>query len=214
MIGLSEFNIFLVKIYLEHWFTSTLAAQAALNDVKLIEQLKQYRQINSSLAEAALKIMSRHMWYLSDITLGLSFFDPRHSEESLAKMAASLDRTGDQQNLFRKVLNNDDDELDVTNMVSQNTCKFFEIVGVDYDFIRSPPSCWHENDDYIKIKEIANNLTVVNDPAERAIGLLKTVNNTLTMDSTQQNNLIQVIEKFNQNHPNGNKGTILKNLEQ
>lgn len=90
---------------------------------------------------------------------------------------------------------------------------FFDIIGIKYDFIQSTSSCWLGNENFKKIEQFAINLTVVNDPAERAIGHLKTVNNTLVMENSEQNDLIQVIEHFHKTHPNSNKSTILANLK-
>lgn len=187
-----------------------------MNDIKLIRQLKEYRQVNQELADTALSVISRHLWYISDIALGFTFFDNRHSQETLTQMSRALKKPGDERNLFRNIsidFENEED-LDLTKMISKNTLKFFDIVRVNYDFIQTPPSLWHENENYKKIDQIVRGLSTVNDPAERAIGLLKTVNNTLTMNFDEQNDLIQVIEEYNKKHPNANKSTILKNLRE
>lgn len=62
------------------------------------------------------------------------------------------------------------------------------------------------------MQKIIANMIVVNDPAERAIGLIKEINNTLVKDPEQQNQVIQVVENFNKNHEDRNKSTIIKNL--
>lgn len=146
MRGLTEFNIFLVKIYVEHWFKCTLATHAASNDIFLIQQIQQYRKLNFSVAEAALEIMSRHLWYLSEIAIGLSFFDPRHSLNTLDEMASALNSPRDQQNLFRYKCFFKEANLKIVDLVSENTKMFFDIIGINYDFIQSPSSCWRKNE--------------------------------------------------------------------
>lgn len=203
----------MVKIYLQNWFTCPLATLAPLNDILLIEVLIKYRKTNEMIANLALKTFFRHLWYISDIALGFSFFDPRHTEETLIKMTAALKHPGDQKNLFRNVTLDCEQHLVVTKMVSENTMKFFDIIGVGSSFLDIHPSYWPNNENYKRIKEIVQNISVVNDPAERAIGLIKTVNNTLTKDHAQQNELVQVIEQRNKTFKNNTKGLIVSNLK-
>lgn len=175
--------------------------------------LKQYRKTNEMIANLALKTFSRHLWYISDIALGFSFFDPRHTEGTLMKMTAALKHPGDQRNLFRNVSLDCEENLDVTKMVSEYTLKFFDIIGVGSSFLDMHPSYWPKNENYKRIKAIVENISVVNDPAERAIGLIKTVNNTLTKDQVQQNELVQVVEQRNKTYKNNTKGVIVSNLK-
>lgn len=165
------------------------------------------------IANVALKTFSRHLWYISDISIGFSFFDRRHSEKTLVKMTAALKHTGDQKNLIRNTSLDWKENIDVTKIVSENTLKFFDIIGIGCSFLDLHPSCWPNNENYIRIKGIVQNVSVVNDPAERAIGLIKNLNNTLTKDQVQQNNLVQVIEQRNKNHKNNTKGVIVSNLK-
>jgi len=58
------------------------------------------------------------------------------------------------------------------------------------------------------MKSIVENVSVVNDPAERAIGLMKSVNNTLSKDLTQQNYILQVIENYRQHYNGHTKHTF------
>lgn len=215
---LLQFSTFAVKVYLKHWFTCSLAAEAPKNDLQLIIDLKEYRTVNSEIADAALKKFSGHYWYFGDMLSGLSFFDARNDEIKLVEMVSALNRTVRHE---RNILRNTDlkwntihnDDLDIVKFINANTRRFFKVLGNENpDFLRYPPSSWCENESYVKMSSIIKNLTVVNDPAERAIGLIKNVNNNLTMNREQQSHLVQVIENFRHNHPDSKKSTILKNL--
>lgn len=72
------------------WFTCTIASNAPMNDTQLIGDLKKFRSINCSIADEVLDKLSNHLWFLSDILVGLWFFDPRHNENTLLKMVAAL----------------------------------------------------------------------------------------------------------------------------
>lgn len=189
-----------------------------------MKDLESYRNINKNIADATLKTLSRHLWYLSDILLGLSFFDNRHSEETLQEMAAALKKEPSENlNMLRNksvmVTRDQCMHINVSNikeMISSNTLKFFNIVlgcNEQLAFLERHPSTWNQDAQYTQISDIVKTLTTVNDPAERAIGLLKGINNTLAIDQDQQNHLIQVIELYNKNHPNSNKATIVQNLK-
>lgn len=107
----------------------------------------------------------------------------------------------------------------IPDFVSKNTMKFFDIIANDendYDFLKKNPSTWATIPSYTKMKKTIKNLIVVNDPAERAIGLIKTINNTVTKSAEQQNYVIQIIEDYRKSHPkqhpNTTKKTLLENL--
>lgn len=135
------------------------------------------------------------------------------TEEKLAKMAAALKKPAKTEYLFRRTNLNIEGDLDISTLISSNTMKFFRIMGCnDVGFLSEHPSTWETNPSYTKMSKIVKHLTVVNDPAERAIGLIKNFNNKLTKDSVQQNHLLQVVENYNKKHPNANKLTIVKNF--
>lgn len=78
--GLLQFCTFAVKVYLKHWFTCSLAAEAPKNDLQLIIDLKEYRTVNPEISDAALENFSGHYLYFGDMLSGLSFFDARNDE--------------------------------------------------------------------------------------------------------------------------------------
>lgn len=215
MNGLLQFCTFAVKVYLKHWFTCSLAAEAPKNDLQLVIDLKAYHTVNPEIAAAALEKFAGHFWYFGNMLSGLSFFDARNDEIKLAEMASALNRTiRHERNTLRntdlnwKTIHNDD--LDIVNFINANTKKFFKVLGDENpDFLRCPPSTWGENETYMKMSSIIKDLTVVNDPAERAVGLIKNVNNNLTMNPEQQGYLVQVIEDYRKNHPDSKKSTAL-----
>lgn len=221
--GLVNFNHFVVSVYLKNWFKCVLATQAPLNDLDLVKDLHSYRQHNEAISEAGLKKMTDHLWYLGDILVGLSFFDDRHSDRTRREMLTNLQKDcKTSQNLLRNRSSTVQElcKSEIPDFISKNTMKFFNIIANDeneYDFLKKNPLTWETTPSYIKMKKTIKNLMVVNDPAERAIGLVKTVNNTVTKSTDQQNYLIQVIEDYRKSHPkthpNTTKKTLLENLQ-
>ena len=61
--GIKRFNRFIVFIFIESWFSSRCAADAPINDIKLIQRLNSYDDDN--IRSTGLNMMQRHSWYVS-----------------------------------------------------------------------------------------------------------------------------------------------------
>jgi len=58
-------------IYVQFWHEALLGRKAPLNDVQFLELLTSYP--NRTIVKAARDTFSRHLWYFSEILVGLSF---------------------------------------------------------------------------------------------------------------------------------------------
>jgi len=67
-------SLFVVLIYMEHWFLAPAAVSAPHSDLQFIKQLQAYRGINNDVAESALNAIMNHLWYLTEDLVGLAFF--------------------------------------------------------------------------------------------------------------------------------------------
>ncbi|KAK4882268.1 hypothetical protein RN001_005587 [Aquatica leii] len=88
--NLRHICIFIVKIYVKAWFTSPSAITALNNDPTLMQQLILYKKVNSSIPQAALKKMIRHLWYLSDQLAIMPLFDDSLDLSVKEKMVENL----------------------------------------------------------------------------------------------------------------------------
>jgi hypothetical protein len=70
--AIQRFNRFVVKVYLQSWFSCRKVVDAAVNDIQLIQRLKDYD--DSAIQAKDLKMMERHSWYLSQELATLSLF--------------------------------------------------------------------------------------------------------------------------------------------
>lgn len=75
-------------------------------------------------------------------------------------------------------------------------------------FLVKHPSEWPADNEYPKMGDIVHNLAVVNDAAERAIGLMKQFNNRLTISQDGHNDVLQSVENFRRKTPKYKKKTI------
>jgi hypothetical protein len=72
--GLFYFLLFVSDVYMRAWFEAPLSAAAPANDLRFLRQLSLYG--NPVVSEAAVTAFSRHLWYLSEVTVGMALFDP------------------------------------------------------------------------------------------------------------------------------------------
>lgn len=182
--------------------------------MSLIQSLEDYKKTNQKISEVCLTVFARHYWYLSDILVGLAFFDDRIDDETKVEMVAALkNRKNHDKDEFRNNSLIIGSKTDIVDLISEKTLKLFQILsGTEFvGFLETPPSEWCNNVVFQKMHSIVCNLAVVNDSAERAIGLIKQLNNTLTADQQKQNHLIQVVEQFRKENADKNKSTFMHN---
>ncbi len=216
--GLRDFSVFVLKIYLESWYTAACAATAPQNDLNLLRKLQKYKTTNETIATAAIQSFSRHLWYLSETLIGLAFFDSTVPVVMKRAMVSSLDKDGELDVPLRRFvieprnIERETDQLcskELSDFVSSNTRKLFVAAGITDDFLKTDPNTWDRNDNYIKAQKIIHNLKVVNDAAERGVALIQSFNAVLTNQEEQKQFLLQIVEKHRQDFPNSKKSTVV-----
>ena len=86
--GLTEFCIFIAEHYVRPWFTAMCPAMAPRTDLNLFKRLADHP--NSVIRHAASNKIAKHLWYLSEVTVGLSLFDDGISVECKRHMVNNL----------------------------------------------------------------------------------------------------------------------------
>lgn len=209
--NLEHFTLFIMRVYLKPWFTSTDASGAPRNDSNFIKNLNGYKNTSNCIYKLALKVFSGHLWYLSDTLIGLAFFDNRVSDDIKLKMVKSLDKIGTNVLEHRiKIPDHSISNCELNDLVTNNTHKLFTALNIKTDFLTTHPSTWKNSmqflDGYKKLKAVK----VVNDAAERGIALMTSFNGTLTNQEEQQQYILQVIEKHRKDFPDSKKTTLLQ----
>ncbi|KAK5645149.1 hypothetical protein RI129_006449 [Pyrocoelia pectoralis] len=188
---LQDFNVFVLQIYLKCWYTSPCGASTPYNDLKLLKELDNYKEVSKVIAAAAVKSFSGHLWYLSETLVGLPFFDSKVPSELKVKMMTTIQTK------------------QLCDFVSQNTLKLFAALEITKDFLNQDPGTLENNKDFLEGRRRIQNLKVVNDAAERGISLIQSFNGIITNQEEQKQYLLQVIEKHRQDFPNSNKSTVV-----
>ena len=86
-----HFNTFVLKVSLKAWFTCACPSSDPRNDLQLLSELDSYKETHYAVDKAAIKSFSGHLWYVSEILIGLAFLDSEDSAEMKSAMVAVLD---------------------------------------------------------------------------------------------------------------------------
>lgn len=157
-----------------------------------------YRETSQSVSDLAVKGFRNHLWYLSEESVALSFFDPLVSVDTKFQMVAKLHCPSLLKKPRKKFSVSKDYDLsqlecvDLSYFVSTSTMSFFSKLGLSTSFLDLHPSEWPNDESYIRALDIVKGLHVVNDVAERAVALVKDYNCNLTKSETNYQNLLQV----------------------
>ena len=209
---LERFVQFVALCYVPWWLTCPLAADAPINDLKLLRRLQEYGAVDAVIAEAAEKAFSRHLWYLTEELVPLCLFSEDVTEEDKATIAkellqlpkdSPLKRCG--EGFGKPILPSiDSDVRDMISLFGPDSWIFFNLLKLDHTFLADPPREWNTLDSYARSKEIIDNLFIVNDTAERGVKLASDFLSGAKKETSFQN-ILQVVENHRKSLPNQRK---------
>lgn len=193
--NIRDFLLFSIKAYIKFWFQTSFARLAPNNDILFIKQVLALKSTIPKIVESVSNKLVNHLWYLNNVNVALAFFDENVSNQTKRQMV---------QRLNQPVLSNLDNNplrlsiadiselknLSLPKLTSIRTKTCFRIVGIDTDFLKLDPKHWKNNMQFRNAQEKVNNLTCVNDSAERAIALYQKYKDNVSDDGAKSN-LIQ-----------------------
>jgi hypothetical protein len=190
---IEEVCLFVTAIYIKYWFECPSSTGAPMNDLTLLCELSAYS--NRDVAKAAITAFGRHLWYLSEILVGFSFFDDRVAVEEKRLMMVAL-RENDGSDDPPKRISPFTEPLTkgIHDFVTKSTLKFFKLLDLQEEFMEHDPSEWGELEVYQRNKEVVQSVKVINDLAERGVALIQEFNMSLTRNEEQKQFLLQVVE--------------------
>lgn len=213
--GIRNICIFLTRIFVAYWFGCMNAVNAPRQDLQFIQDAIKY--FDTKVSDSLLYKIRNHLWYLSEEAVALGFFDENISFELKRKMVKALGNFEDENEevvipkrlivTFEQVKSFANKDL--SDFVTPRTKRFFDRLQIDIGFLHFDPSTWQDREDYCAGKQICLNLTVVNDPAERAVKLITDFNRALTYDEQDKQYLLQVVEHYRQKYPSFSKSSLM-----
>jgi len=176
--------VFYSVYYAKAWLTSPFASQAPSYDLAFIKALEEVCSAKgnlphdfSKIVKSALNKMQDHTWYLSERLVGLAFFDTSVDYSTKEAMRLALlkykrkpYRKSQQMPQCSSFLNKH-----LKDFVGPDTYRLFDLLHFNEELIKKPVSNWLASPDYQHIVTVVENLSVVNDCAERALGMATTL---------------------------------------
>ena len=203
--------IFIVKAYVPVWFTCTQSIAAPRHDLEFMKTLIDYQKVNKRIALAAQTKFQNHLWYLSEVSLGFAIFDEHLSFEERNKIVHSIQKNvADDEPAHKRHLQwRDVPSLNLSDLATSNTSKFFSILDLDVAFFGHPASEWATRDDYQKGRDIVSHLCVVNDHAERMVKLMTDYNKSVTKREEQYQHVLLGTHSLRKSLPDKKKSTLI-----
>ncbi|KAK0043713.1 hypothetical protein Bpfe_026974 [Biomphalaria pfeifferi] len=191
--GIQRFNHFVLKVYIQSWFTCCSAVDAAVNDISLINRLHDYEEVH--LCKIGLMMIKRHSWYLSNEMATLCLFSDLVSLENKAALVTAM--ISERGPHLLTTLPDSITDLQISR-------EFFTTTRINCSFLDIPVKDWPHNNDYYDALRLTKNLKCVNDSAERGVALIQKFS-AAAVDEEQQQFLLQVVEKHRQDFASCNR---------
>ena len=213
---LERFTVFCCFFYTEHWFLTPFASEASYSDLKLYQDMIEFRKHDDRMANAVLEKFLRHTWYLNQQIIPFALFSKNVSDEEKSEMALKLSQEEPPEegfqpgcpNLVDLTLYGDNPKL--IDFIQGGSLFIFDALNINKDWLVKPISEWKNYESFCEMKSFVENLLVTNDTAERGIKLVSDyIQSQTTCDETLQE-LLQVVEQHRKEFPDVKKSTLRK----
>ena len=208
--GLQQFCSFITTIYIPHFLSSSVGRDSAVNDLHMYKTLFSYRSKDPQLAEEALVVMRRHGWYTTPEVVMFSLFSSKLSIDEKAEITCKLLRQSQPQSykLQKPKFTNIEEKTKLVDLVTPESYKFFDILGLDCSWLEKNPDKWEEDESYLVAKEFVTTVKVVNDTAERGVKMAEDYATILTKDDDMRAMIMQGVEQNRAKYSDFKKATL------
>lgn len=214
--NIRRFLLYFLKVHVKYWFNVKQAVKAPNQDLQMLKDLHEFKEVMPVTAEAVIKKFNNHLWYLSQTLIALAFFDDEVSVGDKLLMVQNLyngqPKEGENENRATIQPDRPVKDLNLSDFVTTATKRFFEITGINTRFLEVHPNQWPQNRDFRNGQEIAMSFSVTNDSAERSIALYQTFKNNVKKPQ-QERHLVQVAEKRRRDCKKLRKQDVIQSLD-
>jgi hypothetical protein len=99
-------------------------------------------------------------------------------------------------------------DKNLEDFVTAKSMTLIQMMELPNGFLAVDPDLWEDRDDYKQAAETVESLKVVNDHAERGVALIQEYSGLITLDETQLQFLLQVVEDHRRMFPDSRKQTL------
>ena len=183
MNALRRICLFTCPIYSSLWFAAPMPTSAPINDLKMLQLIDEFSNVDSQIASTADKKLRLHLWYLSEDLAALPLFGDDISNQEKQTIVAALQKDPREQDLRRLEPNQITTfkNLSIEDFVTKRSLNLFTALQLSQEFLTVPVCTWNERSDYIESCKIVHAMKVVNDCTERAVRLATDFNVTAVL---------------------------------
>ena len=195
--------LFYSVYYSAAWLTCSFATDAPLYDLNCIKTLEvvckdegTWPIVFKEIVKAALDKLLNHTWYLSERLVILALFSERVDISTKERMRCSMLKYIDmpQQNEQLKPECNSFSNKQLKDFVGSDSHCIFDLLDLKKDFLKISASKWTSSINYMDAVNSVKQLSVVNDAAERALGMATSLHGpAMPKDETQKQSLFKVV---------------------
>lgn len=189
--NIKRFATFASFVYIRYWNRCTILLDAPQNDLNFLQELQIYESFDSSVAEAAINALNRHLHYLSEELAPLALFSQKTSLQEKEAMAEKLllaegkampQRNISVRNISNHIAYNEGNNTEnydwgsknIVDFIGDRSNFFFDAMNLPRSFLRLHANEWNKNYGYIRAKcIIQRSLICINDASERVISNCK-----------------------------------------
>lgn len=207
---LGDFCVFVAKHYVRSWYTASSAASAAREDLSLLQRLED--EPDKRVKEAGIRTLSRHLWYFSEITIGLTIFDEKVSADEKREFVLKMRTVEGAKNPPPRIQPPGQfKERKLADFATKNTVICLQLLKIDQTFLEKDPKDWGEEKSFKEGLERVKGIQVTNDMAERGVALVQEFTDTgRTKSEDQLQFLLQVVSQHRQEYPKATKKCLMK----
>ena len=216
---LEQFVTFATLFYVEYWFCTQIASDAPYMDLNFYKNMLQYKKTNKIIADAVLEKFYGHTWYLNQCYAPLSLFSKNVSSEEKAEIANKLLKVKPPKKYstgypmpvpLSQFTVKDGLALRLSDFVDTESLFMFDCFDFKKDWLDKPVDTWENYESFKEMENFVRNLKLTNDTAERGVKLVTDYCKTLTKDSEDLQNLMQVVEQHRGEYKDVKKTTLNK----
>ena len=189
------------------YFKCSLACSAPMLHLSTVLQMKRLEKFLPELSAAVLGSINLHLWYLTPQAIVLALVDESLSNDLRSSLAVDLSSIPRSRNLpLGKPVFPDLSSYpkknwisgclpDLSTFLGPQSWLIFNKLGLDEEdmmWLEQDPKVWELQAGYIRFRDFVRGLTIVNDPAERGVGLMKQFIASYQNEESFQANLIAV----------------------
>lgn len=204
---------FIIYVFSFYWFSSGIAADAPVNFLNLWKDIAFWAQYDAPLAEAALKKLRSHLWYLHPRTVIYSLFSDKVELQRKEAMAQKLLLFKDH---WESKIVIGKPNIECLSVSSDSKLKDFcteeswllhKITKIPFSFLSAKPDDWKTDRNYLKLEKIVKRMKITNDCGERWVKLGVDFAGKNCKYLGERHAMYQVVERERCQYPDDRKST-------